>query len=380
MAACDYPDKIHLRSLHNPMHPRIRTLPLTLMLWVTTALIFFGRPQHVHAADAGCPDLTGTYQVLRPAWIDEFHLHVTGTVRPKMQARQFATFQRRGGGRSGGYVLIWHMPREEVLAGARSVAQRDPRVYGFWLDMVLRDPKLGLPPGSTDQSWVNQMAQYGPVFRAEASLPLKECEGGWVRLDTHGRNGPPDMEGGIDGTRDVTLWLGREKDGKDGSLALKWVERRKVILISGRYLNEVAIPLWSSTHLDSWPAVPTPNISPLREEELPPRNRPKGQLLKCQLDPALASEFFVRLDARLPRGAEHVNRAPGFYQGRIRPDDSCEPMPYFLNIRALNTADLADIETFLRADPFFERMESKESETLPDGRPRVVFKMMIVPR
>ena len=70
----------------------------------------------------------------------------------------------------------------------------------------------------------------------------------------------------------------------------------------------------------------------------------------------------------------------GFYQGKIRPHDSCKLMPYFVTIRALNTADLADIETFLRADPFFVRMESKESETQPDGRPRVVFKMMIVPR
>ena len=377
MAAWVYPDKIHLRSLHNQMHPRIRTLPLNLMLWVTTALILFGRPQHVHAADAGCPDLTGTYQVLRPAWIDQFHLTATGTVRPKMQARQFATFQRR----SGGYVLIWHMPREEALARARSVANRDPRLYVLWLDMVLGDPKLGMPSGSAEQSWVNQMAQYGPVFRLDVSLPLKECEGGWVRVDTHGRDGPPDMDGGMDGTRDATLWLGREKDGKDGSLALKWVERKKTILMSGRYVQEVAIPLWSSTHLDSWPAVPTPNISPFREEELPPRNRPKGQLLKCQMDNALANEFFARLDARLPRGAQHVNRAVGtFYQGKIRPDDSCEPMPFFVSIKALNTADIADVETFLRADPFFVRMESKQTETLPDGRQWAAFKLMIVPR
>ena len=35
---------------------------------------------------------------------------------------------------------------------------------------------------------------------------------------------------------------------------------------------------------------------------------------------------------------------------------------------------------FLWADPFYERMESKQSQTLPDGRPQVAFKTMIVPR
>ena len=314
-----------------------------------------------------------TYEAVRPAWIDQFHLHVTGTVRPKTQTRQFATFQPR----SGGYTLIWHMPKQDVLTGARRLAERDPHKYVFWLDMALRDPKSPLPPGNTEQSWVNQMARHGPVFRVDTVLPIKECLGGWVRVETHGRNGPRDVEAGMDGTRDVTLWLRREKGG---SLGLRWQERRKVVVIaSGRYTNEYAIPLWSSDHLDQWPAAPTPDLSPPREEQLPPRNRPKGQLLKCQLNPALESQFFARLKVNLPAKAAHVNGSHGFYQGKIRPDDSCEPMPFFVTIKALNAEDIAKVEAFLKSDPFFERMESKQTETLPDGQLSVAFKMMIVP-
>lgn len=330
-------------------------------------------PLAAEASANACPDLTGTYEAVRPAWIDQFHLHVTGTVRPKGQTPQFATLQPR----TGGYVLIWHMPRQDVLAGARRLADRDPHAYVLWLDLALRDPTSPLPPGSTAQSWVNQMAHHGPVFRVDAALPVKECSDGWVRVETHGRNGPPDVAGGMDGTRDVTLWLRREKDG---SLGLRWEERRKVVLIaSGRYTHEFSIPLWSSDHFDQWSAVPTPELSPLREDQLPPRNRPKGQLLKCQLDPALESQFFARLRTNLPEKAAHVNGSHGFYQGRIRPDDSCEPMPFFVTIKALNAEDIAKVEAFLKSDPLFQRMESKQTQTLPDGRLSVAFKMLMVP-
>ncbi|MFN0314949.1 MAG: hypothetical protein ACKVQA_07925, partial [Burkholderiales bacterium] len=324
---------------------------LLLMLFVcgTAVQVCEGSTLGAESAAKDCPDLTGTYVALRPAWIDQFHLHVTGTLRPTTQTRQFATFQRR----TFGYTLIWHMPREDVLAGARRLAERDPRNFGFWRDMALGEQELLLPSGSTTQSWVNQMARYGPVFRVDAALPIKECLGGWGRVETHGRNGPPDVEGGMDGTRDVTLWLRREKDG---SLGLRWEERRKVVLItSGRYTQEFSVPLWSAEHFDQWPAVPTPDLSPLRGDELPPRNRPKGQLLKCQLDPALESQFFARLAAHLPEKAAHVNGSHGFYQGRIRPDDSCEPMPFFVTIKALNAEDIAKVEAVLKSDPFFER-------------------------
>ena len=351
----------------------VRNLFLTMFVCAAAIAVCAGSSSASEASAKVCPDLTGTYEAVRPAWIDQFHLHVTGTVRPKTQSPQFATLQPG----TGGYVLIWHMPRQDVLTGARRLAERDPRNYGFWLDMALRDPKLPLPPGSTEQSWVNQMARYGPVFRVATALPLKECVGGWARVETHGRNGPPDVEGGIDGTRDVTLWLRREKDG---SLGLRWAERRKVVLItSGRYTNEFSVPLWSSDHFDQWPAVQTPDLSPLREDQLPPRNRPKGQLLKCQLNPALERQFFARLAANLPEKAVHVNGSHGFYQGRIRPDDSCEPMPFFVTIKALNAEDISKVEAFLKSDPLFERMESRQTQTLPDGRLSVAFKMLMVP-
>lgn len=355
---------------------KVRDLLLSMFVCAAAIPLCAGSARASQASANACPDLTGTYEAVRPAWIDQFHLYVTGTVRPKAQAPQFATLQPRDGRIKGArlaFTLIWHMPRKDVLAGARRLADRDPRIYAYWWDMALRDPKLPLPPNSTEQS----MARYGPLFRVDTVLPIKECLGGWARVETHGRNGPPDVTGGMEGTRAVTLWLRREKDG---SLGLRWEERRKVVVIaSGRYTQESSIPLWSTDHLDKWPAVPTPDLSPLREEEVPPRNRPKGQLLKCQLNPALESQFFARLKANLPEKAAHVNGSHGFYQGRIRADDSCEPMPFFVTIKALNAEDIAKVEAFLKSDPFFERMDSKQTETLPDGRLSVAFKMLMVP-
>ena len=55
------------------------------------------------------------------------------------------------------------------------------------------------------------------------------------------------------------------------------------------------------------------------------------------------------------------------------------PMPYFVTISAFSAADLAKVEAFLKADPFFARMESQESEALRDGRLIGRFKMVVVP-
>ena len=330
----------------------------------------------IASTSQACPDLTGTYEALRPKWLDQFHLYVTGTMRPTTQPRQFATFQPR----NGGYTIMWHMPRQDVLAAARKIADRDPYKYASWLDMALGEPQRMSPSGSTEQSWTNQMAHFGPVFRVDATLPAAQCDAGWFLVGTHSRTGPPDVDGGMDGDRDAQLWLRRDKDG---SLALRWRERRKVVVIrEGRYTQEYAIRLWSSDHIDHWPAMPTPDLSPLLEDELPPRIRPKTQLLKCQLDPGLEREFIARLKAILPARGVHENGPTGFYKGRVHADDTCEPMPSYVTISTRNAdaAQLAQIETFLKTDPFFERLVTLESEMLTDGRLMQRFKMTVLPR
>lgn len=351
---------------------RIRKALRILGVFSLASFLFSVGPGQVDAAAAGCPDLTGTYQAVRPAWMDEFHLHVTETLRPRVQSPQFATLSPR----KDGYLLVWHMPREDVLKKARSLSDRDPNQYVRWLDLVLRTSYPVTRVGSMEQSWYNQIAGLGPLHQVTAVLPLKECEAGWIKVDTHGRNGPADFDGGVEGTRDVTLWLRKDADG---SLGLKWVERRKIVLLSGRYVRETSIPLWSSTHSDKWPPAPAADLSPLREEELPPRIRPKGKLLKCQLDPEQTRQFFARLKANLPEKAEHVNAAVSHYQGRIRPDDTCELMPFFVTVVAKNAADMSVVEALLKADPFFVRMDSKDSVPRTDGRLQVAFKMLLVP-
>jgi hypothetical protein len=318
-----------------------------------------------------CPDLAGTYSVTQTAWIDRLHLNVTGTVRPTRQSPQLATLRPR----EGGYTLTWHMPRKALLAAADLLSARDPRQYGLWLDMVLRDP-----PTSTDgleqQDWMNRIAFLGPVFRADAVLPFKQCEDGWYLLGTQSRAGAPDMEGGMDGNRNAQLWLQRRSDG---ALALRWRERRKLVVIrESRYTTESAIPLWSSDHLVHWPAAPAGagDLTPLREAEMPSRNRPP----KCRVVTEQENEFFKRLDAILPAGATQTNRKKGgMYIGRMRPDGTCEPMIYYVTITAPGATDFAPVETFLKADPFFARMESGQSDARPDGKLTRIFKMMVVP-
>ena len=319
-----------------------------------------------------CPDLSGTYESGSTAWIDRFHLQATGTVRPKTQTRQFATFQRRG----GGYTLIWHMPRQDVLAAARLQAQRDPHKYGVWLDKMLRDPKLPLPIGMSEQEWFNRLAIYGPVFRVDAVLPLRQCKGGWFLVGSMGSNAPAEIEGGMDGMRDVALWLGRDKDG---SLSLKLEERRKLVLLGGRYFNEVAIRLWSSARLDKWPAAPELDLTPIRAEELPEGNRPSSLIPKCQITGDHEAVFFQRLKANLPPGVEIENKSSSIYHGRMRPDGICDPTPYTVTVSAPDAASIAKVADYLRTDPFIRQIDSQESQVLWDGRLMVKFRMMAAP-
>jgi hypothetical protein len=319
-----------------------------------------------------CPDLTGTYEPRSTAWIDKFHLSATGMVRPKSQTRQFATFQRRG----GGYTLIWHMPRQDVLAAARLQAQRDPHKYGVWLDKVLRDPKLPLPVGMSEQEWFNRLAIYGPVFRVDAVLPLRQCKGGWFLVGTMGHAGPAETEGGMDGTRDAGLWLGRDKDG---SLSLKLEERRKLVLLSGRYVNEVAIRLWSSARLDKWPVAPERDLTPIRAEELPEGNRPSRRIPTCQITGDHEAVFFQRLKENLPPRVEIENKSSSIYHGRMRPDGTCDPTPYTLTVSAPDAAVIAKVADYLRTDPFIRQIDSQESQVLWDGRLMVKFRMMAAP-
>ncbi len=354
--------------------PSKRRLTLSALLVCAVAIqAGVGSASATAASPQHCPELAGTYAVGQTAWIDTFHLSVTGTVRPKGQAPQLATLRPR----DGGYTLTWHMPRNSVAAAAKRLAERDPRNYGLWLDMTLRDPPAPSSAGGGQQDWFNRVAFLGPVFRVDVVLPLlsnTQCESGWFLVGTQGRAGPPDVAGGMDGNRNAQLWLQRRNDG---SLALRWRERRKLVVIGEtRYSSESSIPLWSSDHVDYWPAAAAPDLTPLREDELPARNLPP----KCRVDTDQANQFIERLKSNLPAGAIHTNRAPGsVYNGRMRPDGTCEPMPYFVTISAFSAADLAKVEAFLKAEPFFARMESQESAALRDGRLIGRFKMVVVP-
>lgn len=355
-------------------HALSRAASLILMICLGSAAV------QVHAQDSlaaepstkECPDLSGTYESRSTAWIDKFHLQATGTVRPTTQTSQFATFQRR----DSGYTLTWHMPRQDVLAEARLQAQRDPHKYGVWLDKILRDPGLPLPLGMSEQEWFNRLAIYGPVFRVDAVLPLRQCKDGWFLVGSMGSNGPAEVEGGMDGTRDVELWLGRDKDG---SLSLKLHERRKLVLLGGRYINEVAIRLWSSELLDKWPVAPAPDLTPIREEELPAGNRPSARIHKCQITGDHEAVFFQRLRANLPSDVQIENRSSSIIHGRLRPDGICDPTPYTVTVSAPDAAGIAKVADYLRTDPFIRQIDSQESQVLWDGRLMVKFRMMAAP-
>ncbi len=334
-----------------------------------------GSASATEAPPRNCPDLAGTYAVGQTAWIDTLHLKVTGTVRPKGQAPQLATMRPR----DRGYTLTWHMPRNAVLAAANRLSERDPRKYGLWLDMALGDPAESTTGGG-EQDWFNRVAFLGPVFRVDVVLPIlsnAQCEGGWFLVGSLGRAGPPDVAGGMDGDRHAQLWLQRRNDG---SLALRWRERRKLVVIrEGRYASESSIPLWSKDYVEVWPAAVAPaarDLTPLREDELPAR----GGLPKCRVVTAQENEFFKRLDGVLPAQAVQTNRARGgLYIGRMRENGTCEPMVYHITITAPGAADWAPVEAFLKTDPFFARMESQQSEAHPDGRLIRIFKMVVVP-
>jgi len=318
-----------------------------------------------------CPDLTGTYEVRVPAWVNTLFL-VGG--HPKMQSTQFATFLRR----DNSFTLIWHTSRQDFLATARSLAQRDPNKYDIWLDMMLRDPKLPRPLGVPDeQTWLWRISNVGPIFRwVDEALPLKQCKQGWFLLVGPGhRKGPPDFEGGMDGSRELEIWLGRDEDG---SLLMKTVEYKTLaVLTETRATGYYGIRLWSSTHLSKWPAAPVQDLTPIRAEELPPRNRPPRRFPKCQITDDHEAVFFQRLKAHLPPKVQIENRSSSIIHGRMRPDGSCDPTPYTVTVSVPDEASIAQVADYLRTDPFIRRVDSQEP--IGNGGLLVKFRMMAAP-
>ena len=331
--------------------------------------------QDARTADSSakeCPDLAGTYEVRPTPW-DRF---APFGRRPKVKIPLLATLQRL----DDGFTLIWHTRREEFLATARAQAELDPRKYGAWLDMMLRDTKLPLPLGHTEETWVNRMANLGPVFRGvDQPLSFKRCDKGWFLVSGPGRRyGPPDFEGGMEGTRDMEIWLSR--DGA-GSLSVKVEEHRvfEVIKPNAIYLPPISMRLGSSAHLEKWPVASTQNLAPIRAEELPEGDRPSRRVPKCQITADQETVFIHRLKAALPPKVEIDGMSSSIYRGRVRRDGTCEPTAYYVIIHAPDAASVEKVAQVLRSDSFIRQIDSQESQTLSDGRLRVKFHMMAAP-
>lgn len=332
---------------------------------------------HICAQDAGaadssakkCPALAGTYEVWPTPW-DKFFPFGR---QPRLKIPLLATLQRRG----DGFTLIWHTRREEFLAAARAQAELDPRKYGAWLDMVLRDPKLPLPLGQTQETWINRMSNLGPILRGvEEPLPFKRCEGGWFLVAGPGHHkGPPDFEGGMEGTRDFEIWLGRDKDG---SLSLKAEEHRTIVLMRpSLYTGYFGIRLWSSARLSKWPIASAQDLAPIRAEELPEGDRPSRRVPKCLITADHETVFIHRLKANLPPKVEIRNISSSIIHGRMRPDGICDPTPYTVTVSAPDAAAIAKVAEYLRTDPFIRRIDSQES--IGRGELLVKFRMMAAP-
>jgi len=328
--------------------------------------------QDARAADSSakdCPDLAGTYEVRPTPW-DKFFPFGR---QPRMKIPLLATLQRLG----DGFTLIWHTRRAEFLAAARAQAKLDPRKYGAWLDMVLRDPKLPLPLGQTQETWIIYMSNLGPILRGvEERLPFRRCDGGWFLVTGPGhRKGPPDFEGGMEGTRDFEVWLRREKDG---SLSLKAVEHRTIVLMyPSIYTGYFGIRLWSSARLRKWPIASAQDLAPIRAEELPEGDRPSRRVPKCLITADHETVFIHRLKANLPPKVEIQNTSSSIIHGRMRPDGSCDPTPYTVTVSVPDAASIAKVADYLRTDPFIRRIDSQEP--IGNGGLLVKFRMMAAP-
>jgi hypothetical protein len=337
---------------------KIRRLLLSVLLCSTVLPACREDSRSAGSSATQCPDLTGTYEVHIPAWADS--LSPFGG-HPKMQSTQFATFQRR----EDSSTLIWHTSRQDFLAAARLLAQRDPHRYDAWLDRMLRDPKLPLPLGvASEREWLWRLANVGPIFRwVDEALPLRQCKRGWFLLVGPGhRKGPPDFEGGMKGSRELEIWLGRDEDG---SLRMKTEEHRTLaVLTETRATAYLGIRLWSSAHLSTWPVAPAQDLTPIRADELPGRNRPPRPIPKCQITDDHEALFFQRLKANLPPGVAIENRSSSIIPGRMRPDGVCDPTPYTVTVSAPDAAGIAKVADYLRTDPFIRQIDSQESQSL----------------
>ena len=79
---------------------KIRSLLLTILVCSAALQACAEDACAAEPSTKECPDLTGTYEVHIAAGVDKFSPFGR---RARIQTKQFATFQRSG----GGYTLIW---------------------------------------------------------------------------------------------------------------------------------------------------------------------------------------------------------------------------------------------------------------------------------
>jgi hypothetical protein len=244
------------------------------------------------------------------------------------------------------------VPREQLLAFARDLRQRDPQRYAEWRTLVLRGTLEGSRSWDFD-GWLAAVTKLGPPGPVYAGIIGYGCEDFWSRTRDQG------IRYADDEATERELWLARDRNGD--LLLRDATVRMKTFGSWGGQTGHLRIGVRST-----WrriPALPAVSTDKLTEAELPvpltvagkPASRPEEAARSCTDAPERLVAFSQRLRAALPEGVELTRFVPEpAPPGRQR---DCALLVMDVALEGPTEQALATAYTVVRRDPDVRSLE-----------------------
>jgi len=294
------------------------------------------------AGMSGCPDLTGTFDLVGTSLAA-----IAGRKPPDTYELPVRMTFTTGPTNIEGW---WVVPRERLVAFAKAMSEDTPQRYVRWRELVLKEhlPETLRQDFDAYQQAVAELGPPGPVF---ALVFGSRCERNWMRVADWTEHAQAGDEATHDEEREI--WLARDASGallaKHVAYTLWhysiWAPSTQSIRTSRRTRYE-RVP----------PAEPV-SAAPLVAADLPadPLTHPRAPI-PCAEVPARIEQFSQRLRELLSPKSQLTRFAPKSVRQQDA-DGNCPFASIDVEISGGDSYFLSRTETWLRAEPNVESVE-----------------------
>lgn len=307
-----------------------------------------------------CPDLTGTFDLAE----HPLARTILGRTAPDGQGHPVRLHVDHAGSQP---VAWWQIPRADLLAFARALAERDPDAYFRWRSLALREqlpPELALD----ERRWRAALAELGPPLSIVAGLSGRQCEAGWMLVAVRDLGpAPSDDETPSGRSLEEEIWLARNPAGD--LLIRSTVFELIHYSIYATASQSIRVPPGETR----WARVPALAPEPearITAEDLPPAYDPATHASRCPVDPGRIVDFTQRMTAVLPARVERV-RTDVAREEAVDPATGCRRFVLTLGYEAARTADLDGVDAVLRAQGDVQAVAAEPDEAARRGLRRM---------